>query len=158
MSLELRAVTHFFWLKHTPKQAILFELEEVCGNDVITLRAAEKWTAAFDGGLTAPPDLPRFGRPRDTGKVDAVRALIEGEGCLSHENIAQILGVHRETVKRILRHDLNMRKVNFKWVPHALDNCEKAVRVRVLQEPLDFFEGRTDQNVPNVYTGGETWA
>jgi hypothetical protein len=51
-----------------------------------------------------------------------------------------------------------MRKVNLKWVPDALDSSEKAVRVQLLRELLDFFEDRTDQNVPNVYTKDETWA
>jgi hypothetical protein len=54
MSLELRAGSHFLWLKHTPNQPILSELEEVCGKDVITLGAVENCTAAFDGG---PPSL-----------------------------------------------------------------------------------------------------
>jgi hypothetical protein len=73
MSLELPAVIHFFWLKHTPSQAILTELEEVYDKDVVTLRAVGKWTAAFDGGRTEFPDLPRSQSPRGTGKVDAVR-------------------------------------------------------------------------------------
>jgi hypothetical protein len=52
MSLELRTVIHFLWLKHTPNQAILSELEEVYGKDVISLRAVEKWTTAFYGEHT----------------------------------------------------------------------------------------------------------
>jgi hypothetical protein len=76
---------HFLWLKHIPNQAILSELEEVHGKDVITLWAVEKWTAAFDSERTELADLPRFGRPRDTGKVDAVSTLIEGEGYLSQK-------------------------------------------------------------------------
>jgi hypothetical protein len=62
-------VIHFLWLKHTPNQAILCDLEEVYGKDVITLRAVEKATAALDGGRTELGDLPRSGKPRDTGKV-----------------------------------------------------------------------------------------
>jgi hypothetical protein len=54
-------------LKHTPNGAILSELERVYGKDAITLRAVEKWTAAFDGGCTELADLPRSERPRDTG-------------------------------------------------------------------------------------------
>jgi hypothetical protein len=79
MSLELRVVIHFLWLKHTANQAILSEIEEVYGNIVISLRAVENWTATFDGAGTELADLPRSGRPHDTGKVDAVRALIEGD-------------------------------------------------------------------------------
>jgi hypothetical protein len=78
MSLELRGVIHFLWLKNTPNQAIVSELEERYSEDVITLRDAEKWPAALDGECTKLADLHRSGRPRDTGKVDAVHALIAG--------------------------------------------------------------------------------
>jgi hypothetical protein len=83
--LEPGAIIHFLWLKHTPNQAILSKLEEVYGKDVIPLWAVENWTAAFDGGPTELADLPRSGRSRDTGKVGAVSALIEGEGYLSQK-------------------------------------------------------------------------
>jgi hypothetical protein len=81
---------------------------------VISLRAIEKCTPGFDGWYIEFVDLPRFGRPRDTGNVDAVGALIEGEGCLSQKKITQMLNICHETLKHILHDDLNMRKVNFK--------------------------------------------
>jgi hypothetical protein len=37
--------------------------------------------------------------PRDTGKVDALRALIEGEGDLTRKKISQMMGNNHETVK-----------------------------------------------------------
>jgi hypothetical protein len=47
-------MAHFLWLKHTPNQTILSELEEVDGKDAVFLWAVEKWVAAFDGD---PPDF-----------------------------------------------------------------------------------------------------
>jgi hypothetical protein len=114
MSVELRAVIHFLCLKHTHNQAIPSELQQACGRDVITLGTIEKWTAPFEGGRTDPADLPRSGRARDTGNIDAARALIESKGSLSQKTTAHILGIHHETVQFILRGDLNMRIVNFK--------------------------------------------
>jgi hypothetical protein len=156
MFLELHAVIHFLCLKRTRNQAIPSELEELYGKDMIWLRAVEKRTPAFTGGCTEFADLPRSGKPHDTGKVGAVRALIEGEGYVSQKKIAQILGVHQETVERNLRDDLNMRKVNFKWVPHALDNSQKGARVHVSRKLLDFLESGADRSLSNIYTGDET--
>jgi hypothetical protein len=113
-------------------------------------RAIDKWTAANDGGRTELADLSRCGRPHDTGKVDAARALIEGEGYLSQKKAAQILGVHHETIKHSLRDDLNMGKVNFKQVLHAPNSSQKAVRVEVSRELLDFLENRTDRVLSNA--------
>jgi hypothetical protein len=114
MSLELRAVIRFLWLKHTLNQVILSKREEIYGKDVITLRAIGKWTTAFNGWRTGLADLPKSERRRDTRKVGAVRVLTEGEGCLSQKKIAQMLGVHHKTIKRLLRDDFTMRNVNFK--------------------------------------------
>jgi hypothetical protein len=105
---------HFLWLKHTPNQAILSELEEVYSKDVITLLVVEKWTAAVERGHTELADLSRSGKPGDTGKVEAVRALIKGEEYLSPKKMAQMLCVHHDTIKRILRDDLNIHSVNSK--------------------------------------------
>jgi hypothetical protein len=150
MSVELWAVMHVLWPQHTPNQAIHSELQQVYGTDVITLRTIEKWIAAFEGGRTDLADLPRSGMPRDTADIDAVRALIESEGYLSQKEIAHVLRIHREKVKSILRGDLNMRKVNFKWLPHALNSSQKAARVDVSRELLAFLESRTDRSLSNV--------
>jgi histone-lysine N-methyltransferase SETMAR len=157
MSLEIRAVIHFLWLKQASNQAIHSEIEDVYGRDVITLRTIEKWTAAFAGGRTELADLPRSGRPRETANIDAVRDLVDGEAYLSQKKIAHILGIHHETVKSILRDDLKMRRVNFKWLPHALSSSQKAARVDISRELLDFLQSRSDRSLSRVYTGDETW-
>jgi hypothetical protein len=117
MPTELSAVIHFLCLKHTRKQAILLELEKVYDKGVISLRAVENWTAGFDGARTELVDLSRSESPRDTGKVYLVPELIEGEGCLSQKKIADMLGIRRETVKRVSHDNLKMRKLNplFQW-------------------------------------------
>jgi hypothetical protein len=50
-----------------------------------------------------------------------------------------------------------MRKVNFKWLPHARNSPQKAVRVEASRELLAFLESRTDQSLSNVYTEDELW-
>jgi hypothetical protein len=93
-----------------PNSAILSELEEVYGKDAISPESVEKWTAAFDGGRTEIVDLPRFGRPYDTGKVKAASVLIKDEGHLSQKKIGKILGIHQETVNGTLCDDLSMAR------------------------------------------------
>jgi hypothetical protein len=50
-----------------------------------------------------------------------------------------------------------MRRVNFKWVPHALDSSQQAFWVQVLRVSLSFLESGTGRSLLNVYTGAETW-
>jgi hypothetical protein len=75
--------------------------------------------------------LPKSGRLRETGKVDAVHALLAGEEYLFQKKIAQMLDIHHETIKRMLRDNLNVHNLNFKRVPRALNNSQKAVRIQV---------------------------
>jgi hypothetical protein len=140
MSMKLRAVIHFLWRKHTPNQAILSELEEVYGKDVITPRAVEKWAQLL---MVGAPSLLIWPDPGSIMTVER-STLIEAEGHLSQKKIAQMLGVPREKIKRILRDGLNIGKVNAEWVPHAPDSSKKGVWVQVSRELLDFLESRTD--------------
>jgi hypothetical protein len=73
------------WFKQTPSRPVFSELEEVYGKDVISQRAVEKRTVVFDGGRPQLVNLPRSGRPRDTGKIDAVPGPIKSDGCLSQK-------------------------------------------------------------------------
>jgi hypothetical protein len=108
----------------------------------MTLPIIEKRTAAFEGGQTDFADLPTFGRPRDTGKVDAVRALVGGEGYLFQKKIACILGIQGETMKSILRVDLNVRKANFKWLSHALNSSQASLTLIQQVSHIDFYSRR----------------
>jgi hypothetical protein len=36
-----------------------------------------------------------------------------------------MLGIHHDSVMRTLRDDLNISKVNFKWMPHVLNSSHK---------------------------------
>jgi hypothetical protein len=80
MSLEIRAVIHFLWLKQTANQSILSELENVYGGDILILQAIQNWTAAFDGGWRELDNLPMSEQPHDIKNIDAVRSLIEEHG------------------------------------------------------------------------------
>jgi hypothetical protein len=73
------------------------------------------------------------------------------------KKIAQVPGIHHETVKRILRDNLSMRKMNFKCVPHAMNSSHKGISVQVSRELLDFLESCTDPSLSNRYVGDEPW-
>jgi predicted XRE-type DNA-binding protein len=55
-----------------------------------------------------------------------VRELIEHEPYLSQKTIASRLGIHHERVKRISKHELDLVKMSFLWVPHLLTELQKS--------------------------------
>jgi len=76
------------------------------------------------------------------------------ENCqLTVRNIAEQVNTDRETVKKILTEDLDMRKVYAKMVPKKLTEEQKQRRVTIYQELLE----RQDDILGHVITGDETW-
>jgi DNA invertase Pin-like site-specific DNA recombinase len=56
----------------------------------------------------------RSGRPANPENTTRVRELIEYEPYISQKIITSRFGIHHETVKRILKHELGLVKGNFK--------------------------------------------
>jgi hypothetical protein len=76
----------------------------------------------FEEGKYSLEDEPKSGRSRSTEHVDAICALLANDLYLSQNQIACILNIHQCTVKYILRKDLSLRKVDFKCIPHRLND------------------------------------
>jgi len=77
-----------------------------------------------------------------------------------HENrqptvrsIAEQVNIDRETVRKILTEDVDMRKVCAKMVPKELTKEQKQRRVTICQDLLE----RQDDILGRVITGDETW-
>ena len=68
-------------------------------------------------------------------------------------SIAEQMNTDRETVRKILTEDLDMRKVCAKMVPKKLTEEEKQTRVTICQ---DLFERQYDI-LGCVFTGDEIW-
>jgi hypothetical protein len=60
-------------------------------------------------------------------------------------------------VKYVLRKDLLLRKANFKWISHLLDDNQKSERIRFSTEFLQFLKSKSKYQLANVYTGDEMW-
>jgi len=63
------------------------------------------------------------------------------------------VNIDRETVRKILTEDLDMRKMCAKMVPRELTEEQKQRKVTICRELLD----RQDDILGRVITGDETW-
>ena len=72
---------------------------------------------------------------------------------LTVRSIAEQVNIDRETVKKILTEDLDMRKVCAKMVPKEVTEEQKQRRVTISQELLE----RQDDILGRVITGDGTW-
>jgi hypothetical protein len=125
-----------------------------------SLRSLQNRTADLADGRTELADLARSRRHCDPGNDDAVRDLIESERFLSHKQIGHMFGLHQDAAKRILRDDLQMRKVNCKWILHTLSSSQKASRVQVSKDLFQASKAHQIENCalsPLVMIPGSRW-
>ncbi|PSN43656.1 hypothetical protein C0J52_16680, partial [Blattella germanica] len=126
------------------------QLLEAVGARALPYRTVARWVAAFESGREATKDKPRTGRPR-TVRTDVSRAVtqqcLENDRRWSLQDLATETGIDQATVLTILRHDLHMRKIAAKWVPHALTEQQKWNRYETCHKMLN-----------RIIAIDETWA
>ena len=94
--------------------------------------AVYKWVKRFSEGRESVTDEERSGRPatsRTDENIAKVRQIVHGNRRLTVRTIAEQVNIDRETVRKILTEDLDMRKVCAKLVPK--DFTEKQNQRRV---------------------------
>jgi hypothetical protein len=88
-----------------------------------------RWTSKFRNGKPDLDDEPKPGRRSE--KLPVMKTMIEEKPYLSQRKIAQTLSLHHNIVKRLITEELNLRRVNFKKVPHTLTASHKLRRVTI---------------------------
>jgi len=118
--------------------------------------AVSKWVKRFSEGRKSVTDEERSGWLETSITEENIAKIhkIVCENCqLTVRSIAEQVNINRETVRKILTEDLDMRKVCAKMVPKQLTKEQKQRRVTICQ---DLLESQNDI-LGRVITGDETW-
>ena len=142
-------------MQNKKPMAIKQEMDEVFTPFEIPKSTIEFWVQKFKAGETSIFDAERCGRSRIEGLSEKVRDELHNNQYLSARELAAMLGVDKNTVIKILREDLQMTKVNFRWIPKELSDELKAKRVIIATKMLETIQN--SKKWGNVYTGDETW-
>ncbi|XP_036620520.1 protein GVQW3-like [Trichosurus vulpecula] len=95
-------------------------LKEAYGDEVMSRARVFDWHKRFKEGRDDVHDDARSGRPithRTSENVEKVRDLVRSNSRLTVRMMAEKLSLDKETVRLILKENLNMRKVSGKIVP-----------------------------------------
>ena len=90
------------------------------------------WHKRFSEGRESLKDDDRPGHPRTVvtdDNIEKARDVIRKDRRLDVQAIAEEVNLDRESVRRILREELNMRKVCAKMVPKLLSDERKERRI-----------------------------
>ena len=91
------------------------------------------------------------------GRHWLLRNLINKDRRFTVRNLSSELNISKNTVCRILKHDLQMKKVSARWVPKLLSDDQKAQCVSCSEEFMDRYEAEGDAFLDRIVTQDETW-
>jgi histone-lysine N-methyltransferase SETMAR len=155
--MEQCAVIRFFTFKGLSPRDIHTELISVYGYEVLDLRAVYKWHERFMQGRTELFDNPRSGRPLQNDLADAIRAMIQEFLFTSCKRLCIHIRIAKATYLRIFQDVLQVKKFNLRWVPHFLDDAQKAERVSLSTDILKILKENQKTRSINIITGDESW-
>ncbi|XP_054720515.1 protein GVQW3-like [Uloborus diversus] len=135
------------------------KIQQVFGEDAMGVTQIKEWFNRFKNGRTSEESDERSGRPqtaRSAAVVERVRNLVMTDRRLTVREIAQEVGVSKDSAYAILRDDLNMHRVAAKFEPKLLSPEQKDLRLEVAQDLLN--TANADPGFLNtVITGDESW-
>jgi len=94
--------------------------------------AVYKWVKRLSGGRESVTDEKRSGRPatsRTEENIATFRQIVRENLRMTVRSIAEQVNIDRETVRKILTDDLDMRKLCAKMVPKKLTAEQNQRRV-----------------------------
>jgi len=107
-------------------------LVQVYGDSAMKKAAVYKWVKGFSHGRESDNDEERSGRPatsRNEENIAKVRYILRENRWLTVRSIGEEGNNDRETVRKILTEDLDMRQVCAKMVPKELTEEQKQRRI-----------------------------
>jgi hypothetical protein len=130
-------------------------LEQGYHQDVLSLRAAEKWAARFRAGRETVEDDERPERPPQNDLGDAGLRFLEKQPRSSSSEISKAFFSPRTTILGVLD-DLGFRFFTPRWIPHCLSGAQKAGMVELSQHMLDMMQGLGPNQQKYLITGDES--
>ncbi|GFW16395.1 protein GVQW3 [Trichonephila clavipes] len=129
------------------------------GDEAMSCARVFEWFRRFKDGCHPVNSDPRSGRPytsRNEDKIAQVKAVVRSDRRLTVREIAQECHISVGSCDKILRKDLNMRRVSAKFVPRLLTEDKQ---FQQLATSSDLFQSASDdpEFMKLIITGDESW-
>ena len=141
--LEIRAYINLRNKMAIDGRTIHSELVTSLGGSAPSLRTVYRWIQHSKTREGVVEDMQRVGRPR-TGisppNVDQVQSHIEQNPQISLDHLQERTKLCRGTLVNIIHHQLKMRKLSSRWIPHDLNPTQKLKRLEYCKKNLKLFD------------------
>ncbi len=138
-------------------QQVWRALKDVYGDRALSYPQVQLWHKRFKDGRTSPKDNPRSGRPASRlDSVDNIENSVREDRRKTIHEIAAEVGCAPSTVHKVLKKDLDLRKLSAKFVPHFLNEANKRMRMQLSSDNLDNVR-TVPRYLDRIVMGDKTW-
>jgi histone-lysine N-methyltransferase SETMAR len=126
-----RYVIQYFHLKGLSPTNIKTELDSTLGESAPSFTTIKYWVAEFKRGRKSCQDEHRSGRPNEVTTpemVTKIHKMVLDDRRLKVRELADMVGISKSAVHRILTENLDMKKLCARWVPRLLTIEQKQRR------------------------------
>lgn len=130
------------------------------GKSTVARSLVYKWHKRYSEGRDTIMDDDRSGRPvsrRRESDVELVKCVLNEDRRLTLHDICVKTDMSYGTVRRIIKEELQMRRVSARWVPRLLSDDDKQRRVTESMRFLRRFDREGNRFLQRIVTADETW-
>lgn len=157
MEFEIRAVVHYFYLTGAHASYTAGKLRETYGDAAMSRTGVLYWYNEFKKGRDSIEPLHKPGRPLKNENTHAIQVLLDEFPFASARYIASQVDVSLNTVIRILKEELHLKKRFRRWVPKILNSDQKKKRKALALKMLRFLSNLKEDERYSVITCDESW-
>ncbi|XP_055375401.1 uncharacterized protein LOC129608102 [Condylostylus longicornis] len=137
-----RYVIQYFYLKGLSPSGSKSALDSTLGESAPSYAMIKNWVAQFKRGRTSCEDEHRTGQQNEVTTPETfkkIHKIILDDRRLKVRELADIVGLSKSAIHRILTENLDMKKLSARWVPRLLTIDHKQHRADVSMNCLAMF-------------------
>ena len=156
---ERRAIIHFLHKDGVTPTEAENKLKMYYGDSTPDRSTISRWMSRFATGRESLEDDSRSGAPvtvKTDENVARVQELLDQDRRMTYDELENQSSISRGTLQRIVKEELNMRKVCARWVPRLLTAEQRQNRVDLCTMSLNMVEELGDDFWRRIITADET--
>lgn len=157
---EFRTLIKHYFIKGKTATETKASLDKHYGESAPSFSTIKNWYSDFKRGRTCTKDEYRSGRPSEVTteeNTSLIEKIIMEDRKVKIRQIAEDLGISKDSVWRTIHEKLHMKKVIAKWVPRSLTIDQKNQRVNDSKINLALFQRNPNDFLRRYITCDETW-
>jgi histone-lysine N-methyltransferase SETMAR len=157
--IEYHAVIKFFVKEGLTSNEIHSKFIKLFGDSSPSFSTIKKWAAKFKRGRTSLEDDRHEGRSKSATTpaiIEQVHNMVLDDRRMKVREIAETVGISKESVGYILHEELDMKMLCARWVPHLLTADQKHTRMEISEQSLERFNKNKTDFVRRFITMDET--